>query len=269
VPLSGNLHATGPVPTKNATGSSTEGLAEAHADHRFLLVCLTVSGTSTLEQLSLRDLDNDQYIWDKIRERYHELRSRTLWHQKHAITRWLSTVSWLSWLVITINLTSPHSIEFVRFQLVPVAMDIRPWNFHSPSLPPEAEVRVKKTYHYDPCPTYEDPTGFNEELLHCPWKPGPHLDRFWLEFFPKKLKEPLQYVSSKPEMNTGWGIRVVECINWASVICLAVILVGTSIVLGTVYSTVTHDVGEGFGIAAFLGTLPALGIALLHLRPVE
>ena len=269
VPPSGNVHAARPVPTNNATGSSAAGPPSAQPDHIFLLLCITVSGASTLEQLSIRDLDNDQYLWGKIRERYHELRGKTLWHQKLAVTRWLSTISWLSWLVTATDLTIANSIEFVRFQLVPIATDIRPWNFQSPSFPPEVEVKVKKTYHYFPCPVDVDPTGLNGELLHCLWKPGPHLDRFWLDFFPKKLKEALQYASSKPEMNTGWGIHVVEGVNWAAVTYLAFVLVSISAVLGIVYSAVAHDVGGGFGMAAFLGALPALGIAVLQLRPVE
>lgn len=185
------------------------------------------------------------------------------------MTKRLSTIRWLSWLLTTTDLTTAHSIQFVRFQLVPIAMDIRPWNFHSPSLPPEAEVRVKKTHHYDPCPVDVDPTGLNGELLHCLWKPGPHLDRFWLNLFPKKLEEILHYVSSKPEVNIGWGIHVVKGVNWASVASLGFVLVIISMLLGVVYSAITHDVGAAFSISAFLVVLPALGIALLQLRPAE
>ena len=185
------------------------------------------------------------------------------------MTRWLVATRWLSWLVKILDLTSAHSIQFVRFQLVPIAMDIRPWNFSSPSLPPEVEVRVNKTYLYEPCPADVDPTGLSGELLHCLWKPGPHLDRFWLNLFPKKLKEALHYMSSKQEDNKGWGIHIVEGLNWASVTFLGLILVGISAVLGIVYSAVTHDVGAAFSISAFLGVLPALGIASLQLRPIE
>jgi len=185
------------------------------------------------------------------------------------MTRWLATIRWLSWLTTATELTTAHSIQFVRFQLVPIAMDIRPWNFYSPSLPPEVEVRINKTYHYDPCPVDVDPTGLSGELLHCLWKPGPHLDRFWLDLFPKKLKESLHYVSSKPEVNSGWGIHVVEGLNWASVTFLGLVLVSISAILGIIYSAVTHDVGAAFGMSAFFGVLPALGIASLQLRPVK
>ena len=263
------MSASAPAIFDNATESSAVGSSSAQSDQIFLLLCLTISGSSTLEQLSIGDFHNDQYLWERIRERYHELRGKTIWHQKFSITRWLSSVRWFSWLVTSIDLTTGSSIQFVRFQLVPIGMDIRPWNFHSPSLPPETEVRVKKTYHYDPCPTEVDPTGLNGELLHCLWKPGPHLDRFWLNLLPKKLRETLHYVSSKADVNTGWGIRVVEGINWASITLLGFILVSSSAILGIVYSAITHDVGAAFTMSAFLCVLPALGITLLQLRPVE
>jgi hypothetical protein len=48
---------------------------------------VTVGGASALEQLSIADLNNDQYLWDKIREQYYELRGKTLWHQKLAVTK--------------------------------------------------------------------------------------------------------------------------------------------------------------------------------------
>lgn len=154
-------------------------------------------------------------------------------------------------------------------------MTCRPWNFHAPSLPPEVEVHIKETYSYTPCPQDIDPTGLNGELLHHLWQPGPHLDHFWLDTFPKKLHEELRYISrgssgsNQPtdDDNAGWGIRVIEGVNWQAVACLALVILFISAGLAIVYSALTHDVGGGFGMAAFLGILPALSIAILQLRP--
>ena len=79
-----------------------------------------------LEYLSIGDLDNDQYVWYKIREKHHQARRKRLWFQKIAVTRWLSSLTWLSWIFRAIDITVVHSIRFVRFQLVPVAMNVRP-----------------------------------------------------------------------------------------------------------------------------------------------
>jgi hypothetical protein len=46
---------------------------------------------------------------------------------------------------------------------------------------------------------------------------------------------------------------------------IAFILVSVSGILGIVYSTVTHDVGGAFGMAAFLSALSALSMAVLQL----
>lgn len=63
------------------------GSWSAQADHIFHLLCVTVRGASALEHLSIADRNNDQYLWDKIREQYYELRGKTLWHQKLAVTK--------------------------------------------------------------------------------------------------------------------------------------------------------------------------------------
>ena len=63
------------------------GSWSAQADQIFHLLCVTVGGASALEQLSIADRNNDQYLWDKIREQYYELRGKTLWHQSFAVTK--------------------------------------------------------------------------------------------------------------------------------------------------------------------------------------
>jgi hypothetical protein len=228
---------------------------------------MTIGGASTLEHLDMSAVQSDEFMWEGIRKQYEVLRCKTLWHQKLPVTRWLSTKRCLSWVLKAVDLTTAKSLEFVHFQLVPIAERIRPWNFQSPSFPPEAEVKVKKTYHYEPCPHLDvNPESLNETLLHDLLEPGPHTDHFWLNLFPKKLGEKLEYVESNPDATTGWGVRVVEGVNWTSVIFLVLVLIGINAVLGIVYSAATHDVGGGFSMAAFLSVPPALGIALLQLR---
>ena len=149
-------------------------------------------------------------------------------------------------------------------------MDVRPWNFRSPDLPPEIEVINKRTYHYAPCPIEGNPNELNREVVHSLLQPDkPHLDRFWLDLFPKKLKEQLLYNTGSTEMCSGWGIHIVEGVNRLTVVLLAIALLGVSGVLGTTYTVITHDASSGFAIATFVGLLPALGLAALQLMPVR
>ena len=255
----------------NSVYTSMAGPEEEADDHIFLLLCITVNGMSSLEQLNVRGIENDKYLFDKIRGEYHRTHAETAWHQKIALTRMiLSKSGWLSRIFKAIDLTAPHSISFVRFQLVPVGMDVRPWNFRSPDLPPEIEAINKKTYHYAPCPIGGNPNELNREVIHSLLQPNkPHLDRFWLDLFPKKLKEQLLYKTGSTEMCSGWGIHIVEGVNRLTVVLLAIALLGVSGVLGIAYTVVTRDASSGFAIATFVGLLPALGLTALQLMPVR
>ena len=267
---SANPDSTGRV-SLNSVHTSMVGPDEEADHHIFLLLCITVNGMSSLEQLNVRSIENDKYLFDKIREAYHRTHAESAWHQKIALTKSiLSRSGWLSQIFRAIDLTVPHSISFVRFHLVPVGMDVRPWNFRSPDLPPEVEVIDKKTYHYAPCPIGGNPNELNREVIHSLLQPDkPHLDRFWLDLFPKKLKEQLLYKTGSTEMCSGWGIHIVEGVNKLTVVLLAIALLGISGVLGIVYTVVTRDASSGFAIATFVGLLPALGLAALQLMPVR
>jgi hypothetical protein len=56
------------------------------------------------------------------------LRSREVSRHLHSGAK-ENHLSWLSWSVTAIGLNIANFIEFVRFQLVRIAMDIRPLNF--------------------------------------------------------------------------------------------------------------------------------------------
>ena len=254
----------------NSVYTSMAGPDEEADDHIFLLLCITVNGKSWLEQLNVRSIENDKYLFDKIREAYHRTHAESAWHQKIALTRMiLSRSGWLSRIFKAIDLTVPHSISFVRFQLVPVCMDVRPWNFRSPDLPPEVEVIHKKTYHYAPCPIGGNPNELSREVIHSLLRPGEtHLDRFWLDLFPKKLNEQLLYKSGSTEMCSGWGIHIVEGVNMLTVVLLAVVLLVVSVVLGIVLTVILHDASSGFAIATFVGMMPALGLAAVQLMQI-
>jgi hypothetical protein len=114
-----------------------------------------------------------------------------------------------------------------------------------------------------------DPNGLNGELLHALLKPGQHLQDFWLQIFPKRLDEAMNFVPKIPNLNIGWGIRIIDGVNWESVTFVAMILLSFSAGIGIVYSAIAHDVGAAFTIAAFLGIWPGLGVTLLQLRPTR
>lgn len=238
-------------------------------DNKFLLLCISTSHTAILEQLDVNGLQNDEYLFDKIRGAYYQAHTNDAWYMQTSFTRFMfSRVGWLTRFVSALNFNSPKTIDFVRFRLIPVGLTVQPWHFSSPSLPPEPEVKVKKNYHYHPCPPDDvDLTCLRGAILHSLLKPGPHLDEFWLNRFPKKLREGLVYRSGLADGNIGWGIHIVHGPNAVLIVWLALVVTTTSGLLGIAYSVVRKDPGGGFGMASWVVGLLALAIAYLQLKP--
>jgi hypothetical protein len=212
-------------PTSNANiTSSNSGISNQlfPQDNKFLLLCITTSHTVTLEHLGINGLQNDEYLFDRIREAYYQASANDAWYMQTTFTRFMSSkLSWITQFVRTLNFGSPKTMDFVRFRLVPVGLTVQPWHFSSPSLPPEPEVKVKKSYHYHPCPQDDvDLTCLRGVILHSLLKPGPHMDEFWRDRFPKKLREGLIYRSGLANENTGWGIHIVQGPNAALIVWL-------------------------------------------------
>lgn len=168
------------------------------------------------------------------------------------------------------DMTMIAGLDFVRFRLVPVREKTQPWNFTSPALPPEQEVRQQR-YLYAPCPhdDYEI-ASLDHVMMHSLLTPGPHLDRFWLDQFPKKLKVPLSYRygsgTSDAPANVAWGLRLRYGVNWTAMLWVLVVVVALSGAAAIVYSVVLGDPGSAFQIAGYVLTAVALLMGYLQLR---
>src|SRR5277367_5290823 len=119
-----------------------------------------------------------------------------------------------------------------------------------PTLPPEEEVKVKKRYHYVPCPKDIENPLLQVQFLHEYFKPGRHLGKFWLNRLPKKLKEKL--TNNSDCLAIGWGIHIVEEPNWYAFGLVAIAVLAFSGVLSVVYSVCARDVSGGFGVGAYM-----------------
>ena len=110
----------------------------------------------------------------------------------------------------------------------------------------------------------EDPL-LHDQFIHELLIPGPHLDRYWIRTFPKKLNERLKYTSDQPPC-FGWGVHIIESPNWYAIASLMFVLVILSGILSVVYSIARKDVSAGFSIGAYCVAIVTLGVTVRYLK---
>lgn len=141
-------------------------------------------------------------------------------------------------------------------------MEICPSHLQLQELPPEREVKEMKNYEYNPCPPDIKNPLLQNQFIHELLKPGPHLDSYWVETFPKKLKGKLEYMSGQRPV--GWGIIIHEGINWFVLLLglFSILLVsGIGVVI---YAARTKDVSSAAGIGAYFVAVITLAVTLQY-----
>ena len=112
---------------------------------------------------------------------------------------------------------------------------------------PRVEEKERLKYEYRPVPSN---AKFYNILAHDLLKPGPHLDDFWLDTFPKKLEETL--IRTRGQECIGWGIQINESWNKRFISILAFLLLASFALFVIVYRAITGDGSTGASIGSFL-----------------
>lgn len=147
---------------------------------------------------------------------------------------------------------------------MPLGQNPTPFNIKAPSFPPEDEVQLQN-WHYSPCPIEIEKWAISEAFAAKLLEPGhafPNAE--WLELFPKKLRSSFFYEPG--ERSTLWGINIVEGLNKAALVQIALSVVLSSGLLGLVYSFVSHDVSAAFALAGWFATSMALLIPYFQFK---
>jgi hypothetical protein len=262
----GTIHNPSINNSLHPSGAAQPPLNSSTQERKFLLLCVALALGSDLAQIDLTAISNDEYMFNLIRTEIETSQSsehillttltKKLGAKASAFAKWLAPP----------KLSKIAGLDFVRFRVVPVREATRPWNFTSPSLPPEQEIK-KQNYIYAPCPADDyEISSLDHVMLHSLLTPGPHLDRFWLDQFPKKLKTPLSYDGRNPRANIAWGIRLRYGVNWAAIVWILVLVVAFSGVGAVMYSILLKDPSAAFQIAGYVVTAVTLNVAYLQLK---
>lgn len=265
----GTLHNPSINNSLHPPGAAQPLLNSSTQERKYLLLCVALALESDLAQIELTAISNDEYMFNLIRTEIEAAQSsehillinlkKTLGAKASSFVKWLAPP----------KLSKIAGLDFVRFRVVPVREVTRPWNFTSPSLPPEQEIQ-KQNYIYAPCPADDyEISSLDHVMVHSLLTPGPHLDRFWLDQFPKKLKTPLSYNPSHPRANVAWGIRLRYGINWTAIVWILILVVAFSGVGAVVYSILLKDPSGAFQIAGYVVATVSLNVAYLQLKSVS
>ena len=223
--------------TVASDGSISTSPIKAMPEKRFLLLCINDSRYFiNLKQINITNIDDDQFLFFRIREAYRQLKGK-LW---------------------AFSLMLPVSVEIVKFELVPISQSNPCVGVLEASYPPPMEVKDQR-YHYTPCPINLNPPICANVFLHAFFNPGAHTLRFWLNRLPKKLKHELvsniELTTSTEldEPRIGWGIHIIEGLNWFLVTCMVICLLIFTGIFAVGWTVLRHaSLQEGFGVGQYL-----------------
>ncbi|GFF67364.1 putative HC-toxin efflux carrier TOXA [Aspergillus lentulus] len=255
-----NIAHSQPSPTVSATVPNNI----RQASGKYLLVCFSTSKSERFEQIDVTHVGNDQALFEELHTLYNSIREDESWTSKIPLLSPGKMPPWLCWFLDHLHLYEPRKINFVSFSLMPLGRTPTPFNIKTPSIPPAREVHLQN-WHYSPCPIEIEEWAISEAFAAKLLEPGhafPNAE--WLELFPKKLRSSFIYEPGK--RSTLWGINIVEGLNKAALVRIALCVVLSSALLGLVYSLASHDVSAAFALAGWFATSAALFIPYFQFK---
>jgi hypothetical protein len=215
--------------TRDTSSPSDEAL--------FLPVCIEKpNGSTILIQINVAGITSDSYLFACLRQHYLSIRGR-----------------WVPYL----KFHRLECINFVQFELWPSdEVDVQPF-YDQRAVPPPS---MADEYEFAAAPVI--PPISSSRLMHL-WKSPGHPDgsgQTCLDRFPKRRRERL-YVSLGERPAIGWGIHLVEGLDWVLIwmLIFIVVLIG-SFVFRIMYSVLDHDIQSAFAISSYVISFFTLGI---------
>lgn len=236
---------------------------------RFLLLCVKRGpGRIVPSALNLTDVIHDTTMFQRIRDEYYGPRPI-------ASGGWRAAIGY-GWDLLRKWFLVPRTVEYVKFQLIRLQKSgTRVGSYETGQIPSVKQV-YNMEYSYRPCPLDIGPYPIDPAIfMHWFLDPGDHADdqSMAVERLPKKLHSSLEddMQSTPGGSPIGWGIYIVEGLNWARIQVLALILLLITFLLSVAWSKVREDVQGGMGIGQYLIALivAVLTVSLLGFTPLE
>lgn len=216
----------------------------SQASKRFIELCVnTGEFQHQLAEIDISTVASDAQLFDRIRERYREVRSFR--------TRYF--------------LLKPVDVHFVQFS---VEDRHRVGILDKPMAIPSVAEMAAEGYAYYPCPLRPPPIPANIFLHHLS-KPGKHPKLLWGNRIPQKLHNSILQAQTPNDLVTGWGVHIIEGLNKTSVLLCSLVGLLISGIVAVVWAVVKDDVQGGFGIGAWLTSVQAIVVMLVVTKWLE
>ena len=228
------------TPSSTTRGTTpASGRATGDAGKRFIELCVnTGEFQRQLAEIDISDVSSDGQLFDRIRERYREVRS---FRTKYILLK-------------------PVDIHFVQFSVEDrhrVGILDKPM-----AIPSQAEMATEG-YGYRPCPLRPLPPIPANIFLHHLLKPTEHRRLLWGNRIPQKLHRSILQAQSSEDLIIGWGVHIIEGLNKITLYSSAFGVMLVSGIVSVAWAVARDDVQGGFGIGAWLASMLGVVVMLL------
>jgi hypothetical protein len=151
----------------------------------------------------------------------------------------------------------PRDIRFVYFGIRRGVNQAGIYNKEPDEIPPELEVKEER-YHYYECPLPQMPPMDTRTFFHYFWDHANHAptnDMTFHDRLPKKLGCSILMAPSSTPLTMGWGIHVIEGVNWPLFPWIVVAILAVTLVVAAVYDAVFQSQESGFTIGQLVFSL--------------
>ncbi|CAI4214429.1 unnamed protein product [Parascedosporium putredinis] len=212
---------------------------------RYLVLCFS-SGAHRMavRNIDLTNVHHDEILFRKAREAYDEAKAAQF-RNPFIVAR---------------------TIHYVRIELLYLHHTGESVGNRELDSIPAIEDVYSGDYSYRPCPPDIGRYPIHPDIfMHSFKDPGDHTGSVAVARLPKKMRRPLTCANDSLNIPTGWGIYIVEGLNWPLVGIVISLLMLVTAGIALAWSVVQKDVQGGTGIGSLIAALTDVIVSVIFI----
>ena len=226
---------------------------------RFLELCVNTGEFQRhLGEINITDVETDSQLFDRVREKYLELRSfRAKYFLLKPVDVHFVQVSLLSLLLLPKNSFAKLDWQFSLEDRYRVGILDKPM-----AIPTEEEM-LSEGYGYHPCPMKPPPIPAHIFLHYLSHEKGAHQRLIWGRRIPQKLHKSILETYRTDGLILGWGVHIIEGLDRFRALIATLAILFVSGIIGISWALARADVQGGVGIGAWLTSVQAVVLMMV------